>query len=449
MNPSVAVFLLCSLSFALSSSATVKRNGSTLLLGGTPFRFGGPNIYWLGLDENVPPGTIAYPTHFRIDDALNTSIGMGARVIRSHTLGISCGNALSFEPTLDVFNDKALLAADYAVYRAEQLGLKLIVPLTDNYHYFHGGKHCFTDWLGVPEEQFYTNVSVIGAFQRYVRRLLQHVNPFTKRRYCDSDAILAWETGNELLPTLGSNWTAKMAAFIKSSVDSRHLVLSGTYGVSLEELPEGVIDMHSDHFYPPDADRAVADSLLCRQYNKVFLAGEVGWSYNGTSAMGPMLAAALNQTLSPATCGCLYWSLFPHLDTYGFVQHNDGFTMHYPGDYRFMQESMVTLSQFAVEMGQTGNSSIPSWTSPAVVGTPRLTVLGGRLAWRGAALASTYNVFARGQNHSSFVVVADGITDNQTPWQPPSNLTAAGTCFFVVSFSLSMQQGPASNTVCV
>lgn len=61
--------------------------------------------------------------------------------MRSHSLGISTGNALSYEPALGVFNESALAAADYAISVAATLGLKLVVPLTDNYHYYHGGKH--------------------------------------------------------------------------------------------------------------------------------------------------------------------------------------------------------------------------------------------------------------------------------------------------------------------
>ena len=67
-------------------------------------------------------------------------LGVAARrlQVRSHTLGISTGNPLSFEPALDVFNGSALLAADYAIAAAEAAGLRLVVPLTDQWHYYHG-----------------------------------------------------------------------------------------------------------------------------------------------------------------------------------------------------------------------------------------------------------------------------------------------------------------------
>ena len=50
----------------------VTRQGSRLIDPATnaSFRFGGCNIYWMGLDENV--GGVAHPTHFRITGSLAT-----------------------------------------------------------------------------------------------------------------------------------------------------------------------------------------------------------------------------------------------------------------------------------------------------------------------------------------------------------------------------------------
>ncbi len=42
----------------------------------------------LGLDENEPPETVAYPTQYRIADGLQTAALMGATVVRAHTVGI-------------------------------------------------------------------------------------------------------------------------------------------------------------------------------------------------------------------------------------------------------------------------------------------------------------------------------------------------------------------------
>ncbi len=53
----------------------VEKVGTHLVDSGHTWRFGGANIYWLGLDQNV--GGIGYPTRFRIDDVLETAKDMG------------------------------------------------------------------------------------------------------------------------------------------------------------------------------------------------------------------------------------------------------------------------------------------------------------------------------------------------------------------------------------
>ena len=194
----------------------VTRRGAQLLDGGRPFRFAGPNVPWLGLDENLMVnGThvekINYPTHFRVDDAFETAVGMGATVIRSHTIGISVANALSLEPALGSFSETASEHIDYAVWRAAQSGVRLIVPLTDNWDWYHGAKVSFVRWIDPRMDHadacapplsgnesvaglcpFYSDRRLIDAFKAYIGRLLSHVNGYTGRALKDEPAILGW-----------------------------------------------------------------------------------------------------------------------------------------------------------------------------------------------------------------------------------------------------------------
>ena len=125
----------------------VVRTGSSLMLNGQPFRFSGANIYWLGLQEGA-----IYPSHFTVDDALATTSFMGATVVRSHTLGISVGCDLCVEPSLGKFNQIALQHIDYAIESARKHSVRLIIPLVDNWRFYHGGNHTFTDWRGIADE---------------------------------------------------------------------------------------------------------------------------------------------------------------------------------------------------------------------------------------------------------------------------------------------------------
>ena len=113
-----------------------------MTLNGQPWTASGANVYWLGLDENVipPPGepfyapfNASYPTFGRITEVMNVLNTMGARTIRSQTLGVSTGNPLSIMPTLGQVNEQAFATIDWTVYQAGQHGIRIVAPLTDNY----------------------------------------------------------------------------------------------------------------------------------------------------------------------------------------------------------------------------------------------------------------------------------------------------------------------------
>ena len=417
----------------VGSASFVKREGSLLKLDGQTFRYGGPNIYWLGLDKNDPPEHVAYPTKYRVDDALRTAKGMGARVVRSHTLGISTGNPLSFEPALDVWNHHALESIDYAVHRAGELGLKLVVPLTDNYHYYHGGLHDFTDWYGLPVADFYTNETVVAAFKRYIFHLLNHTNRYNGKRYCEDDTVMAWETGNELFPP--ANWTADIAKFLKSIAPDQ-LVLSGRYGINIEELGIPEVDLFSDHFYPPWPLRLEADVFLTSSASKAFIAGEYAWTYNGSTH--ELLDVVLREV---NVSGALYWVLFPHLDTYGFELPGTQLTMHYPSESSSRREAKRReQQQFAWNMRNETEQPFLVEVAPLL---HHVNVSGdsATFAWRGAAGACWYNIVS-----DNSTVVKSNVTDDMLPVVVDGSSTHS-TPYHVVPYSCSGVPGPPSNVV--
>lgn len=124
----------------IARNSYITRKGSKLLLNGERYLGGGANVYWLGLDENVippdgepfyAPFNASYPTFGRITEVMNTLVMMGAKTIRSQTLGVSTGNPLSIMPTLGVVNEEAFATIDWAIFQARQHGLRIIIPLTD------------------------------------------------------------------------------------------------------------------------------------------------------------------------------------------------------------------------------------------------------------------------------------------------------------------------------
>lgn len=57
---------------------------------------------------------------------------------------------------------------DYAIFAARNYGLRLIIPLTDDYAYYHGGKGDFVRWATGKDDPgaFYTNDSVGPALYK-------------------------------------------------------------------------------------------------------------------------------------------------------------------------------------------------------------------------------------------------------------------------------------------
>ncbi|MBE7187697.1 MAG: hypothetical protein INR67_05340, partial [Jatrophihabitans endophyticus] len=283
-----------------------------------------------------------YPTHAAVDNGFAAAQKLGVQLVRSTTLGVSVGSPRSLEPTLGHFNAKAFTAIDYAVAEARKYGIHLMIPLTDEWHYYHGGKHTFTNWLGhkdIPgqncvtsakqrarEDYFYHGRRAIAAFHRYVAHLLNHVNPLTGLRLGSDPTIAIWETGNELWDAPPS-WTQRTAAFIKT-LAPRALVADGSAASGKDITQTGVhdrsVDVVDGHFYPTDSAKAVHDARYAAAQGKAYMVGE--YPLTGTGVRSWLTTLSDHHAIA----GGLAWSLFPDVDGVP-EQHDDGYTFHVPG----------------------------------------------------------------------------------------------------------------------
>lgn len=380
----------------------VTKEGSSLYLNGKKWKAVGANVYWLGLDENVTPPEgepyyeptkASYTTKGRITEIMATIRAMGGTMIRSHTLGASTGNPLSLMPTLGQMNEEydAFEPIDWAVYQARVYGLRLMVPLTDNYDYYHGGKYDFLRWRGFdlsqstdsnnPEiQQFYTNATIVTDFKDYIQKVVTHVNPYTNLSYAEDPTIFAYESGNELLgPIWGDmncprDWVQEIAQYVKELCPNK-LFADGTYGVNATHLDIDEVDIVSDHFYPIDITKLQNDLDLVATSDKVYFAGEYDWTglNGGSTSNGDDLKSWYKIIEeSDIAIGDTFWSLFGRTeDCSSYVDHGDGFTMHY-NDPRASESVLARqklVRQHLVKMGQgqviAPDAALPTVACPA------------------------------------------------------------------------------------
>ncbi|GAA6037454.1 hypothetical protein JCM8097_008195 [Rhodosporidiobolus ruineniae] len=322
----------------------VTRSGQQLKVGNQNFRIAGPNIYWLCSDENASPWA-APPDKGRVREAMAIAVAMGANTIRIHTCGISVGpnSPYSWEPSKGVFREDIAQHRDFVLYTAREYGLRVILPLLDNYNYYHGGKQSFVDFFGLSTAnhaaKFYESKVVIAAFGEYITKFLSRVNTYTGVSYANDPSILAWETGNELGGYIQAemwppaSWTNYVINYIRS-VDKRHLIIDGTNGFwnySTNATPDGLrlpgIDIVSDHGYPRNGGILSKEIALAKAANKAFIVGEYDWRANGGgTALGDYLSM-----IEGAGLGDLLWSVLGRdAQCCAFVPHNDGYSLYYP-----------------------------------------------------------------------------------------------------------------------
>ncbi|KAI9726767.1 MAG: hypothetical protein M1828_000623 [Chrysothrix sp. TS-e1954] len=148
-----------------------------------------------------------------INDASNPSYDVYYQVLNSSGVFLNC-NANTGIPRLD-----------YVVSAAEAKGVKLVLPLLNNYDDL-GGINTYTTAFGGNHTTFYTDAKSQAAYKAYIA--------FIVNRYKSSPAIFAWELANEARCSGCStsvifNWASTISAYIKS-LDSKHMVTLGDEG---------------------------------------------------------------------------------------------------------------------------------------------------------------------------------------------------------------------------
>lgn len=357
----------------------ISRVGNRLVTpdtGGVPasqrlFRFTGANIYWLGLDDNFAGGTPRYPTHSQIDAAVSGALFLGATVVRSHTLGFSFGDPGSkclvtgYNQSTHTFavNDAAWEPIDYAIRAFGNAGIRLQIPFTDQFGYYHGGKRDIVHYAvgqngvtdvspdrtltasnnpaeKIAEQQFYNNAAARAIFKEWISLRLNHVNIYTGVAAKNDPTFFAFELGSELwdVPQVSyTGWTQEMAAYVKSLAPSSLVDFGGAaYGVPLAGHPgltASSVDIVGVHPYTKNAQaQPIAidlgqisnDVTSAAGAGKVFTIGEYPWSRSNRDAMFSYIEGNLD------IAGDAFWSLIASGETHGGAYGSDDAALYYP-----------------------------------------------------------------------------------------------------------------------
>ena len=180
-----------------------------------------------------------------IDSALNDAAAMSLTVVRAWAFADGSGNGYTpLQPRPYVYDNAAFDSLDYAIYKAGQLGIRLVLALVNNWPDY-GGMAQYVKWfLGLPDDSygaatnhdlFYSTKSIQDCYRGYVKYVLTRYNRYTGLRYNEDPAIMTFELANE--PRSRSDktgqrlltWVTQASAYVKE-LAPRQLVTTGDEG---------------------------------------------------------------------------------------------------------------------------------------------------------------------------------------------------------------------------
>jgi parallel beta-helix repeat protein len=376
-------------------SGFVTVEGTNFMLDGEPFYFSGANAYfaWYGkwdCDASNPvSGGVCSA------EALDDALEFGFKVIR--VWGFSDGPEYwgVLQNPNETYIEASFLKYDRLIEEARNRGLKLIIPLVNNWNNF-GGMCRYVEWCNLPNadscdpnadpetlgasvhDLFYTNECTKRVYRNYVEYFLNRNNTRTGILYKDDPTIMAWQLGNEIRARSDPSgeilnaWVDEMSTYIKS-IDLNHLVSTGEdgfyvsggsfdYGYNGEdgsdfimngELPN--IDFLSFHSYRWDnhnisnwVKKHAEDALFILK--KPVILGEFGYAAHSPSFEGYM-GEWYDLVEEHRINGDLVWMLCPT----NFNGEDGNRCINYPGSS--ITQRIIDHSQYMDNYAQASNSA--------------------------------------------------------------------------------------------
>jgi mannan endo-1,4-beta-mannosidase len=344
----------------------ISRGDGTLLQDAVmPFRSTGTNLYYLQqllsyAQQDQDPQALE-----GVREVLDDLVCLSLPVARIWGFNDSKDASSIRRSPEEGFREEGLRGLDQAVWEAKRRGIRLIIPLVNNWAEY-GGLPAYAAWAShlyggtFSHDDFYTSAQMKQWWKDYALMLLNRVNTFTGIAYRDEPAILAWEIGNELRCSSCAGTArlpdavAELAGFLRQIAPNQliadggdgfddnpapYVGLSNLYavrgddGASFSKLGRiDALDMLSYHFYPRDYGFSTSRDAeiwierhqsLAAVTGKVAYLGECGFAAPDVER-AQSYDAWLRQlfSLSGGQLG-LFWQLSPA----GRV-NNDGFAVY-------------------------------------------------------------------------------------------------------------------------
>jgi hypothetical protein len=417
----LAVFLMTHLGLAqFANFITVK--GDKLMDGGNELRFISVNIPNLHYVEDYLPfaGTNPWrlPDEFEIRDALTAVKQLGGKAARTYVFSVRRGTDTSVVVHVEgpgKFNEEAFRTLDKVIQIANETGVRLIIPFVDNWHWW-GGVAEYAAFRGKQRDEFWTDPQLKADFKKTIEFVVNRVNSYTGVPYKTDKAVLAWETGNELLAPF--SWTKEMAAYIKS-LDTNHLVLEGTIVPQLtnDALEDPNLDILSSHHYrdPKASINYIVKNRQMAKGKKPYIVGEYG--IVSTEDIRALTDTIINQGVS----GGMIWSLRFRNREGGFYHHyeyNNVESYRWPGfpgsDFYDERVVLTILREKAHQIDGTVVERLPVPAPPVLLPITDVSAI----SFQGSAGAETYVVERKSDDDPTWVVLDAALDDSRYQYRP-------------------------------
>eukprot|EP01025_Chloroclados_australasicus_P069852 TRINITY_DN992_c0_g1_i1.p1 TRINITY_DN992_c0_g1~~TRINITY_DN992_c0_g1_i1.p1 ORF type:complete len:650 (-),score=59.37 TRINITY_DN992_c0_g1_i1:3422-5371(-) len=161
----------------------------------------------------------------------------------------------TFQESPGNLNEEVFEGLDYLIYKSRQVGIRLILTLT-NYKQFFGGVEMYARWAlrsnnveNATVLDFFTKDQYKLMYKAYVTQIISRANTFNNVPYADDSTIMAWDLINDprcancpgpSFDHVLNEWLTEMSDFVKT-LAPKQLVTATLIGYFGETTPKNII----------------------------------------------------------------------------------------------------------------------------------------------------------------------------------------------------------------